>query len=54
MILIEEMDPIDRKVFFTENFKKSDRGLMRLGLAKITKRAVTLIKSLEEMEPGTN
>jgi len=54
VILIEEMDPIDRKVFFTENFKKSDRGLIKLGLAKITKRAVTLIKSLDEMEPGTN
>jgi len=54
VILIEEMDPIDRKVFFIENFKKSDRGLMRLGLAKIAKRAATLIKSLEEMESGTN
>jgi len=54
VILIEEMDPIDRKMFFTENFKKSDRGLMKLGLAKITKRAATLIKSLEEMESGTN
>jgi len=54
VILIEEMDPIDRKVFLMENFKKSDRGLMRLGLAKITKRAATLIKSLEEMESGTN
>ncbi|OGY41954.1 MAG: hypothetical protein A2Y82_05225 [Candidatus Buchananbacteria bacterium RBG_13_36_9] len=49
IIHIEELDLTDRKLFFSENFSKSDRGLIRLALTKISKRLSTIIKTLEDM-----
>lgn len=50
IIHISQKDKIGQKVFLTENFNRGDRGVIKLALQKIIKRAQALIKVLEEME----